>query len=710
MNAHTRGLIGRLISLVLFTAGATNVARSEEAPAREGASNVDTQPTVEEIIVTAQKREQRLADVPISMTVLTGADLDRSSAQGMVEILNTIPGVATSAAAQGGGALVTVRGAAPGFHILAGASPIGYYLDSVPFGMIRSALAPDANAYDLDHVEVLRGPQGTLYGVSALNGVVRVLTKSANLDEFEMKGRAGLSYTEDGGENYRGDMAVNVPIIEGKLAARAVVGYQSLSGWIDKPVANDVNDATIRTARVKIGAQPTEDLSLDAFLWVSRSDLGAPSIADDQGNRNSLLGEGINTDYDVASLKAVYDLPGVSITSMTGYLDYEDDSRLDQSSRVNRPNTILQTLTQSKSFSQEVLIQSTHRGPWRWTLGGIYRDLEDRTWQFLPPNVAPIDYTDTSESFAVFGEVTRSFFDEKLELTAGLRYFEDEARYVEHSRLNGAPPSQMITADGKFDAVTPRVVLSWHPRSETTLYASYSEGFRSGASQTATVLIVTPFEPVKPDLLKNYEVGAKGNAWNGRLQFDTALFYIDWEDVQQSLSVPVSGGTTAPALINGESASGVGVEFGVSAEVVDKLILSANFSWNDLTMDGAVYNFLQKGDRLNLSPQYTGGASASYTMSLGGSGYEGTLSASATYTSEMIRRALVGGVMVDFVGDPMLIGRTSFVLRSPDRWTGTLFVDNVTNEDGAMYYWHFPVDYGARTRPRTVGLQIDYQF
>jgi len=709
MNAHKDCRIGRLVSLALFAAGAASA--QETKLDREAASNVEAQPSpVEEVIVTAQKREQRLADVPISMAVLSGRDLDQSSAQGMVEILNSVPGVSTSAAAQGGGALVTVRGAAPGFHLFAGSSPIGFYLDSVPFGMTRSALAPDANAYDLDHVEVLRGPQGTLYGVSAVNGVVRVLSKGANLDEFEMKARAGLSFTEGGGENYRGDMAVNIPIVEGKLAARAVVGYQSLSGWIDKPVANDVNDATIRTFRLKVGAQPTEALSLEAFAWLSRSDFGTPSISDDQGHRNSLIGEGIATDYDVLSLKAVYDFSGFSVTSMSGFLDYDDNSRLDQSSRVNRPNTVLETHTQSESFSQEVLVHSTHDGPWRWTFGGIYRDMEDRNWQYPPPNVAPIDYTDTSESYAVFGELTRAFFDERLELTVGLRYFEDDARYDEDSRLNGAPANLLITADGKFDAVTPRVVLTWHPRAQTTIYASYSEGFRSGASQTATVLIVAPFPPVKPDLLKNYELGAKGSAWDGRLQFDTALFFIDWEDVQQSASVPVSGGTTAPALINGDSASGIGFEFGVSAKVIDNLTLSANFSWNDLTMDGDVYNFLKKGDRLNLSPESTGSASANYRMSLGSSGYEGTLAASANYTSRMSRRALVGPNMIDFVGDNMLTGRTSFVVSSPDNWTATLFVDNVTNEDGAMYYWHFPVDYGARIRPRTTGLQIDYQF
>src|SRR4029077_2341865 len=129
-----------------------------------------------------------------------------------------------------GGTQVSIRGvtaAAPTFN---GGSTVSYYVDTIPFGFVRSALAPDASVYDLSQVEVLRGPQGTLYGASALNGVVRILTNDADLNSSDYKVRGSDSHTDGGGNNYRADAAANIPLIDGKLAARAVVGYESDSG------------------------------------------------------------------------------------------------------------------------------------------------------------------------------------------------------------------------------------------------------------------------------------------------------------------------------------------------------------------------------------------------------------------------------------------------------------------------------------------------
>jgi len=171
-------------------------------PASAAATEATAEPAgLEEIVVTAQKREQRLQDVPISMSVTTGADLDKSSIQSVSDALGLIPGVAVNVNGQGGESKLTIRGVSAAGALFAGPSPIGYYLDSVPFGLVGSAVVPDSNSYDLDHIEVLRGPQGTLYGASALNGVVRVLTNDAQLNDFDFKARATSSTTSSGGGN-----------------------------------------------------------------------------------------------------------------------------------------------------------------------------------------------------------------------------------------------------------------------------------------------------------------------------------------------------------------------------------------------------------------------------------------------------------------------------------------------------------------------------
>ena len=144
------------------------------AAAPSAADAASEAPALDEIVVTAQKREQRIQDVPISLSVMGGAELDKSSIQSVSDALSLVPGVAVNVTGQGGETRLTIRGVTAAGSLFAGPSPIGYYLDSVPFGLVRSAVQPDANSYDLNRIEVLRGPQGTLYGASALNGVVRV--------------------------------------------------------------------------------------------------------------------------------------------------------------------------------------------------------------------------------------------------------------------------------------------------------------------------------------------------------------------------------------------------------------------------------------------------------------------------------------------------------------------------------------------------------
>jgi len=664
--------------------------------------------TLEEVLVTAQRREERLQEVPIAISVVGGPAMDKSTAEGVIEVLNQVPGVSSLPAVQGSGTQLTVRGVTAAGALFFGASPIGYYLDSIPFGFVKSAIAPDSSAYDLDRVEVLRGPQGTLYGASALNGVMRVLTKNADLDRFEFKARTSASSTEDGGENYRGDMALNVPLVDGKLAARAVLGYQDLSGWIDKPARKDFNDAEIRTARLKVDAQPVDALSLGLSAWLSRADYGGPSRGDDDRRNPYSDTEAIDTDYDAYSFTVGYDFGGFSINSATSQLDYTTGGYVDFA------GTLIFSGLESEVFAEELTLSSDEDGPWRWSIGGIYREVDDRTFQYFTTapgaaQIAPYEWLDSSHSSALFGEVTRVLADGKFEVTAGLRYFEDDLKSQEGPP--DAPPAQRVNPN--FNATTPRLVLSWHPSDENTLYVSYGEGFRSGFDQFLLAKTLLNFPPVKPDTLRNYEVGAKGNTAAGTVTYEAALYYIDWQDTQQSLAVVVEGVPRA-ANMNGGSASGMGVDLCVAVRPVDGLVLSANASWNDLTFDSDVFSggvlLFAKGDRLNSSPEWTANVSANYGFPLGGGGYEGEFSVSAGYTSEQNYVTLLADRYIT-VGDSMLIGRTSFAIHGPSHWTASLFVDNFMDEDGSPLRAQFGLpEWSTRIRPRTAGLQLEFSF
>ena len=624
----------------------------------------------------------------------------------LLQTLNRVPGV-TATVAQFGGTQLAVRGVTASAAAFAGSSPIAYYLDSVPFGLTSTAAVPDANPYDAERVEVLRGPQGTLYGASALNGVVRILTQDPNPYEFGMKMRGSTSSTYTGGESYRGDLAVNVPIVEGKLAARAEVSYQDLSGWLDSPSKKDVNDGQIRTARVKVAAQPIDKLSIVASAWSSRADFGGPSFSTDGHNANSPLDQPISTDYNLYGLKVGYEFSGFLMNSATGYLDYSNRNVLDVGLPAGIDNRFGATV-----LSEELNLTSNRDGAWRWTAGGIYRDGQDTIWQdiagILPaPGAANYD----SKSYALFGELTRLFLDDQWELTGGLRYFEDRQTSTETSNLSGAPAAGLYDR-ATFHATTPRAVLAWHPSEGMTAYASYSQGFRSGFSQKPAVAELG-FPDVKPDKLTNYELGAKGSLWDRRLSFEAALYYTDWKGVQQQLAVLVQPPSVyAAAGVNSGSASGAGFDFATSVKIARGLTLAANVSWNGLTLDSDVLSMgsvlFHKGDRLNRSAEYTGGVSADSVFPLGGSAFNGRFSVSVNYTSEQERRTLT------FLerGDPMLISRASFAIEPRDsRWSATLYADNINNEQGSVIDSRElgTPDMKLRPRPRTIGVQLEYR-
>jgi len=689
--------------------------------ASAGAATVAGQPMstttqLEEITVTAQKREERLQNVPISIAVLSGRDLDNSSFQGVTEALNSVPGVTTFPWSQGGGTMLAVRGVIASGALFTGSSPIAFYLDGVPFGLVDTALVPDANAYDLQQVEVLRGPQGTLYGANALNGVVRILTNNADLSNFDIKASASDSYTEGGGNNYRGDMALNVPILQGRLAARAVLGYDNLSGWLDKPNANEANanDAIVRNLRLKLNAEPIDNLTVGLSGWLSRQAYGAPNVSNPQGFSTRSLPESVSTDYGAYGLSIGYKFSALSITSTTSYLNYASTDITDFADLVGF-DVPLDENFHAHVLSEEINLTSNLSGPWHWTAGLFYRDAANSTLQVLPA-IVTLDWTDTSRSYAAFAELSRRFWGDRLEWTLGGRYFHDNVGTREDRAVAPLSGPGYYRADSSFSRPTPRAVLTWHLTQNGMAYTSFSEGFRSGARQPYyAVAGDIDFPPVKPDKLYNYEIGTKDTFFEQRLELDAALYYMDWKDLQQTLSVPF-GQTFVDALVNGGAASGLGVDLGITARPSDSLELSANFSWNDLTWNqdllsaGAVV--FHKGGRLNYSAKETASVSGAYVIPIGAKGWQGRLFGSANYSSPLDAVTAVGNgtSLQTKAGNSLFTVRAGVSLRSPNHWTVSLFADNLNNWRGALLQNPaYAINAETRLRPRTVGLQFEYQ-
>jgi iron complex outermembrane recepter protein len=666
--------------------------------------------TLEEIIVTAQKRAERLQDVPISITALSGVELDRSVLASVNEELNRVPGVAISDRDLNGagGVSLSIRGVTAAGSAFAGASPIAYYVDSLPFGFVRTAIMPDMGAYDLDRIEVLRGPQGTLYGAGGSGGVVRVLTRDADLDEYEFKARSTLSSVKDGSEGYRGDLAANIPIVQGKLAARAVIGYEKLPGWIDSPVRDDINEGYQRNLRLKVNAQPTDKLSIGLSAWNTRSDADAMQLADDDYESGALGPQTVEGELDAYNLTVEYQGTAFDFTSMTSYVDYSAFNAVSFESLL--PDFFTYNWLWSRVYSQEFLLSSNRQGPWRWSAGVFYRDGEDRTHQRT--TFGPFDdFSDFSEQSAVFGEVGRRFWNDKLEWALGLRYFHDNGatKSNDNSFPNqaNAPTSRI---EDTFEATTPRAVLSWFPNPDLTVYGTYGQGFRSGTQQTPIALNFGPYQPAKPDKLHNYEVGAKGMLFDQRLAFDVAFYYIDWEDTQQLLNedVPNSPDNSIYAvLLNATSVSGPGFDIGLTARPLAGLEVSLSYSRNSLEFDEDLLSLgvpvFSKGDRLANSPAETFNPSFAYTFPFGASGLSGQFAGNLYYTSAAFTTR--NGAKSEV--DSRRIVQASFAIEAGDRWSVRVYADNLNdyvNEDPSI----FP-EFVARVRPRTIGMQFEYR-
>jgi len=693
------------------------------AQAASGGADPEASTQLKEVVVTAEKRVENVQKVPISISVLKGERLDQNTLENLAAVLATVPSVTTIPSFQAGTAQIVVRGVTASGPLFEGSSTVAYYLDSVPFGMVRSSVTPDPDPFDLQRVEVLRGPQGPLYGATALDGVIRVLTNDPDLSEFDFKARTGVSATEGGGINRGADFAVNVPIVEGKLAARAVVGEDDWSGWINSLQRRHVNDAKLRNYRLKVAARPTDDLSIILSAWHSDNQYGAPQSANDDNQDLAINPQPLSNIFDAYSAKVVYDAHAFSVTSMSSYISYPIVGYLDLSVPGFGVNADLNTRFLSQAFAQEVDLASKDVGPWRWSAGVFYRTDQDRFTQYLNlapavlvPGILRYDLADRLNSYAFYGELTRQLFSDRLELTVGLRYSHDGVTTQPLREIPGQSYISLAPTGGPNSATTPRVVLTWHPDQNLSVYASYSQGFRAGLPQSELVTFAAPDIPAaKPDILSNYEIGSKGSLFDHRVTFDAALYHVYWSEPQALLDIVTQHNIISPATVNGTSVSGNGFDGSLTTRLADGLTAGIDFSWNSLHQDFPVYSagllLFSKGQRLAFSPEFTGGALLEYAFPLGGSGLLGRLSASANYTSAMAQNELTGGSVLWVEGNSMVNVRTSFTLDTPEHWSVVLFADNLSNDRGTPEIYQPTVPtLDARVRPRTVGVEVNYRY
>ena len=461
---------------------------------------------LEEIIVTAQKREQVISDVPMSVQAFSGASMELQGVNEVGEVIQFVPGATFGQRFTPALNTYTLRGV---MAFPQGDGPNGYYVDGTPFAVTSFAIAPPAQLYDLERVEVLRGPQGTLYGQSSVGGTIKLITKEPDASAgFGGKARIIANTVNDGDAGYSGDLAFNIPIIEDVLAGRISISYREDGGWVDDSTDGDkdVNEHEYFNIRGKLLYTPNEDILVRLSAWHNEVDTPDGNSVTDPKNRTLITAGGLASLYDVGfdtySAFASVTMGNVIIENSLSYMDYEQDNFAYAALDFGfGPFVAISApfLMDATSLANEFRILSNYDSPLQWIAGVYVRDGE--TEFDVAVNVPGFQEThaiETTESlsWAVFGELTYAF-NEQWEATVGLRYFEDDREFTsapDRLVVFGAPlpPPPTQNSSETFDTLNPRFNLTYRPSEDGMFFFNVAQGFRSGQLPTASSIALAP--------------------------------------------------------------------------------------------------------------------------------------------------------------------------------------------------------------------------
>ncbi|WP_409668913.1 TonB-dependent receptor domain-containing protein [Blastomonas sp.] len=654
-----------------------------------------------EIVVTARKREERAIDVPIALTAISGAAIERRGANGVSDVLQQAPGVGVYDTGNGF-QKITIRGISTSL----GANENGYYLDDLPFTGVTVPIAPDVRAWDLDRVEVLRGPQGTLFGEGSMGGTIRILTNGADLEDWETRGSAFVSNTEDGGTNRGIKAAFNAPIVPGTFGMRVAGTSERFPGWIDNAATGEtnVNDQSVTTLRVKARLDPAQHLSITGSYWRYKGSFpGGGANGNDDGEQPQTLMLKNVSQYRIVGATARYDLG-----SAKAFYSYSSNRfNLGQSGRLL--DGTLDSRIRIAVDAHELRMASSGDSPLQWTVGGYARNAARNDDLVFALFGIENEVEVTSKARALFGEGTYRLPAASVDFTVGLRYY--------HERLRGSDVSSGVFTPkpgDTYESWNPRVSVAWHPTSDSILYASAAKGFRAGQLQpTISLALARPLGIDLPaalaqDSIWSYEIGGKAELFDRMLTLEGALYYSDWKDV--AVRIPI-GDTGFNGLVNSKGTTTTGAELSVVLRPLTGLTLVASGSYVDATYAGAVPGTgIVDGAVVDDVAKFTANASIDFRAALA-SGLDGFARIGWQHATPRRFVAFPGYLPGDTID--RVDARIGVDI---DQLSIALFADNLTDDRGAASYQNvIEVEAGrdtfsARLRPRTIGIELSFRY
>ena len=615
---------------------------------------------LEEIVVTATKRAESIQDIPLAVTAVGAGLLEQRGISDIESLATSVPGLHFSQS--GSDTQITIRGIGSEQNTVTGDPGVAFHIDGVY--QARSS-AGSALLYDLDRIEVLRGPQGTLYGRNATGGSINVISKRP--DE-ELGGK--LEYQLGNYNQHQLSGVLNAPIIEGKLLSRISFQQETRDGLYQNVNEGqpDLDDIDTQNLRAQLLFLPNEDM--EVLLSVNYSNdkgasnsgghnvgsyggpanliaggafyglipgISAPASANPDGNWEvSTNGEhATDNERKGASLTLDWELGDVALKSITAW----QDNLVDEVRDVDFTDAEIMNelrLQDSRQFSQELQLSSNDDSALQWVTGLYWMEEETEAnyWVFDDgtgfTKLGAFSTVDTglgfsafggnqsvinSQSLGAFGQLNYEL-NEDLKLTAGLRYSKDKkAADIQYKAFNAVPGTVSHTKQDSWESVTGKLGLDWYVTEDSMVYASVSTGFKSGG-----FLQDPDSAPYNEEKITAYEFGSKNRFLDGLLQANISAYYYDYQDMQLSTVLNNELVTT-----NAGKADIKGIDLELLARPIEALILSATlsrtnanfaeYSADDPTVAGIAEEVLD-GNDLARSPDWTANLSAAYTVDL----------------------------------------------------------------------------------------------
>lgn len=740
--------------------------RADTANKSQTDQNADTTGSPNDIIVTATLQSQRLQDVPLSVTAFSQAELTQKGIVGYEGIARETPGVVLDHRSDNN-LSITTRGISTNGYQAGLQSTTTVYLDDLPLTTIGNSVTLDPNLFDVERVEFLRGPQGTLFGSGSLSGALRILTHSPDLNGFDESALADIGVTPDGGGvRQRYDGMLNAPIVGNSLGLRVVGFYRHEDGYVDNVGLGIKNSNTLKDwgGRAILLWKPTDRLSVRMMAMYENNhpndaSLVTPSLG--KRKRYTTIPDLYTSKTQLYNATIDYQFDGAHLTSSSSY-GYQDglfDIDLSGTFATGVPiqNAIPFYLFDHgiwKTFVQETRLVSDPGGKVDWTVGAYYLHrnefldgretsnaafLDARGITGLPADATFYKFSSDLREYelAGFGELTYHLTD-KLSATGGLRYgkyggtldtfpgynsqYFVYALYGISGPLALTPNAATTTHYPSASKLSWKASMSYKPSRDLMAYVTVSTGYRTPVynSRAGSVSTVDPTDLVIPagassDNLTNYEVGLKGSFLDGKLTANLAAYYIDWRNIQvqanrQSDSVQFA--------TNIGRATSKGLEAEITLKPAHGLVFGLNGSLNEakvvsLTPEQAAISGAVVGARL-ASPHLQGSFYGSYNYDL--------MSGAKGFTSFQVEH--VGAFPNGFPNTPgkptvpnPLIGdsdtytvvnlQTGFRVQ---RLSVTFYMENVGNTYAVTYIHPEAFTYSryAIVRPRTFGVRVGF--